>query len=60
MVLPREEQELLLEKSGERATEHELHPKLQRSLATHKHCLTTTTIPYHPVATSFSHFQVVI
>jgi hypothetical protein len=40
MVLLREEQELLLlEKSGERATEHELQPKFLRLLATHKHCL---------------------
>jgi hypothetical protein len=40
MVLLREEQELLLlEKSGERATEHELQPKFLRLFATHKHCL---------------------
>jgi len=50
MVLPREKRELL-EKSGESATEHELQPKLQLSLATRKHS------PYHPVANSSSHYR---
>ena len=52
-VLPCEKRELL-EKSGESATEHELQPKLQRSLATRKHS------PYHPVANSFSYYRPVI
>lgn len=52
-VLPCEKRELL-EKSGESATEHELQPKLQLSLATRNHST------YHPVATSFPHFEPLI